>query len=183
MAPLKYGPAPAETAEAFVVTMRQYASSLKGVLIPRTRRKELESPLDSEELKELQRCSGEIGWLGRQGRIDISHLAGELQRASGSPCVADLVKCNLAVAEAKRGKDVALRYPRTLSVSSLCVGAAVIGMANSSSVIGLGVGNHTGGGIPVALLVSAFVLLINEGAMVNGGWYKGLTNGWVVSKK
>ncbi len=65
----------------------------------------------------------------------------------------------------------------------LCVGAAVIGMANSSSVIGLGVGNHTGGGIPVALLVSAFVLLINEGAMVNGGWCKGLPNGWVVSEK
>jgi hypothetical protein len=63
------------------------------------------------------------------------------------------------------------------------VGAAVIGMANSSSVIGLEVGNHTGGGIPVASLLSACVLLINEGAMVNGGWYKGLTNGWVVSKK
>jgi hypothetical protein len=63
------------------------------------------------------------------------------------------------------------------------VGAAVIGMANSSSVIGLGVGNHTGGAIPVALLLSAFVLLIMEGAMVDGGWYKGLTNGWVVSEK
>ncbi len=52
----------------------------------------------------------------------------------------------------------------------LFVGAAVIGLANSSSVIGLGVGNHTGGGIPIASLLSAFVLLINEGAMVNGGW-------------
>ncbi len=63
------------------------------------------------------------------------------------------------------------------------VGAAVIGTANSSSVIGLGVGNHTGGGIPIALLLSAFVLLINEEAMVNGGWCKGLTNGWVISGK
>ncbi len=63
------------------------------------------------------------------------------------------------------------------------VGAAVIGMANSSSVIGLGVGNHTGRGLPIASLLSAFVLIINEGAMVDGGWCKGLTNGWVVSEK
>ncbi len=68
-----------------------------------------------------------------------------------------------------------------ISDAPLFVGAAVIGMAKSSSVIGLGVVNHTGGGIPVALLLSAFVLLVNEGAMVNGGWCKGLTNGWVVS--
>ncbi len=63
------------------------------------------------------------------------------------------------------------------------VGAAVIGMANSSSVISLGVGNHTGGGIPIASLISEFVLLINEGAMVHGGWCKGLTYGLVVSEK
>jgi hypothetical protein len=44
----------------------------------------------------------------------------------------------------------------------LFVGALVIGMANSSSVIGLGASN-TGGGMLIALL------LINEGAMVDGG--------------
>ncbi len=70
-----------------------------------------------------------------------------------------------------------------ISDAPLFVGAVVISMANSSSVIGLGVGNHTGEEIPVASLLSAFVLLINEGAMVNGGWCKGLTNGWVVSEK
>ncbi len=55
----------------------------------------------------------------------MAQLAGELQRASGSPCVADLVRCNLAVSEAKKGMDVTLRYPRTLRASSLAVGAAV----------------------------------------------------------
>ena len=70
-----------------------------------------------------------------------------------------------------------------ISDAPLFVGAAVIGMANSSSVIGLGVGNHTGGGVPVASLLSAFVLLINEGAMVDDEWCKGLMNGWVVSEK
>ena len=44
----------------------------------------------------------------------------------------------------------------------LFLGALVIGMANSSSVIGLGVSN-TGRGMLIALL------LVNEGAMVDGG--------------
>jgi hypothetical protein len=44
----------------------------------------------------------------------------------------------------------------------LFVGSSVIGMANSSSVIGLGVSN-TGGGMMIASL------LVNEGAMVDGG--------------
>jgi hypothetical protein len=44
----------------------------------------------------------------------------------------------------------------------LIVGALVIGMANSSSVIGLGVSN-TGGGMLIASL------LVNIGAMVDGG--------------
>ena len=55
----------------------------------------------------------------------MAQLAGELQRASGSPCIADLLRCNLAVSEAKKGMDVVLRYPTTLKVSSLAVGAAV----------------------------------------------------------
>ncbi len=70
-----------------------------------------------------------------------------------------------------------------ISDPPLFVGAMVIGIANSSSVIGLGVGNHMGGGIPIASLLSAFVLLINEGSMVDGGWCKELMNGWVVSEK
>ncbi len=74
-------------------------------------------------------------------------------------------------------------YNGPISDAPLFVGAAVIGMANSSSVTGLGVGNHTGGGIPVASLLSTFVLLINEGAMVDGGWCKGLMNGWVFFEK
>ena len=35
------------------------------------------------------------------------------------------MKCNLAVSEAKKGMDITLRYPRTLKVSSLAVGATV----------------------------------------------------------
>ena len=64
------------------------------------------------------------GWLARVD-LDLAHIAGSLQRAGGSPCIADLIKCNVAVAEAKRGQDVGMRFPRALRVSSICVGCAV----------------------------------------------------------
>ena len=48
------------------------------------------------------------------------------------------------------------------SDAPLVVGAAVVvGMANSSFVIGLEVSN-TGGGTPVASLLSEFVLIVND---------------------
>jgi hypothetical protein len=62
------------------------------------------------------------------------------------------------------------------SDAPLVVGAAVVvGMANSSSVIGLGVGN-TGGGTPAASLLSELVVFIvnaGDGSMVDAGWCKG----------
>jgi len=61
------------------------------------------------------------------------------------------------------------------SDAPLVVGAAVVvGMANSSSVIGLGVRN-TGGGTPVASLLSELVFIVNsrDGSMVDAGWCKG----------
>jgi len=114
-----------EHSDGFRVYMRDYASALKGVVIARDRRKLLEEQLTVEEKAEWQRSTGEIGWIARQGRLDLAHIAGSLQRAGGSPCIADLIKCNVAVAEAKRGQDVGMRYPRSLRVSSLCVGCAV----------------------------------------------------------
>ena len=41
----------------------------------------------------------------------MAQAAGELQRATGAPCVADLVRCNQAVPEAKKGMDVVMKYP------------------------------------------------------------------------
>ncbi len=54
------------------------------------------------------------------------------------------------------------KWARVTSDVPLFGGALVIGMANSSSVISLEVSN-TGGGMLIALL------LVNEGAMVDGG--------------
>ena len=105
--------------------MKQYASSTKSVKIPRDRRKQLEDPLTEQEGRELWRCAGEIGWIARQGRLDLAQLVGGLQRTSSTLSVADTVRRNLAVLEAKKGMDVTLRYPRTLKASNLAVGAAV----------------------------------------------------------
>eukprot|EP00959_Pyramimonas_sp_CCMP1952_P353614 7408666-Pyramimonas_sp.AAC.1 len=63
-------------------------------------------------------------WLGRQCRLDLAFLSGELQRAWAAPFVADLVKANLAVSEAKKGAVVALVYPANLRLATAVVGAA-----------------------------------------------------------
>ncbi|CAK0789613.1 unnamed protein product [Prorocentrum cordatum] len=109
----------------FVVKMVNYATSLKPIKIPAAWRKQLQEDLNEDEAKELLRVSGETGWLGRQCRLDLAFLAGELQRARAAPCVADLVKANLAVSEAKKGAEVALVYPANLRLSSAAAGAAV----------------------------------------------------------
>ncbi|CAK0841114.1 unnamed protein product [Prorocentrum cordatum] len=108
-----------------VVKMVNYATSLKPIKIPAARRKQLQDDLNEEEAKQLLRVSGEIGWLGRQCRLDLALLSGELQRARAAPCVADLVKANLAVSEAKKGAEVALVYPANLRLATAVVGAAV----------------------------------------------------------
>ena len=46
---------------------------------------------------------------------------GQCRVAAGVPCVADLVKCNLVVNEAKRGRDVSPRYPSVLKIDSFCL--------------------------------------------------------------
>ncbi|CAK0817009.1 unnamed protein product [Prorocentrum cordatum] len=109
----------------FVAKMVNCATSLKPIKIPAARRKQLQEDLNEDEAKELLRVSGEIGWLGRQCRLDLAFLSGELQRARAAPCVADLVKANLAVSEAKKGAEVALVYPANLGLSNAGVGAAV----------------------------------------------------------
>eukprot|EP00975_Prorocentrum_lima_P015951 3387753-Prorocentrum_lima.AAC.1 len=63
---------------------------LNAVVISAAHRKDLRSDLTPDEAKELPRVSGEIGWLGRQCRLDLAFLPGELQRARAAACVADL---------------------------------------------------------------------------------------------
>jgi hypothetical protein len=62
----------------------------------------------------------------------------------------------------------------TSDAPSVVGAAVVVGMANSSSVIGLGVSN-TGGGTTVASLLSELVFIVNDGdgSMVDAGWCKG----------
>ena len=62
----------------------------------------------------------------------------------------------------------------TSDAPSVVGAAVVVGMANCSSVIGLRVSN-TGGGTPVASLLSELVFIFNvgDGSMVDAGWCKG----------
>ena len=103
------------------VRMRAYANSMKKVKIDPARRKELTAELDEAELNRLRAGGGELGWISRQLRFELQQAASEIQRAKVAPCVADLVKLNAAISEAKRGADFALVYPTDLDIENAVV--------------------------------------------------------------
>ncbi|CAK0861813.1 unnamed protein product [Prorocentrum cordatum] len=158
----------------FLVKMVNYATSLKPIKIPAARRKQLQEDLNEDEAKELLRVSGEIGWLGRQCRLDLAFLSGELQRARAAPCVADLVKANLAVSEAKRGAEVALVYPANLRLSSAVIGAAVYaGHANGPEHDDIERYKSCGG--HVVLLTTDSILAGHQAPVAVLDWKSGMT--------
>ncbi|CAK0891172.1 unnamed protein product [Prorocentrum cordatum] len=157
----------------FLVKMVNYATSLKPIKIPAGRRKQLQEDLNEDEAKELLRVSGEIGWLGRQCRLDLAFLSGELQRARAAPCVADLVKANLAVSEAKKGAEVALVYPANLRLSSAVIGAAVdAGHANGPEHDDIERYKSCGG--HVALLTTDGILAGHQAPVAVLDWKSGM---------
>ncbi|CAK0848557.1 unnamed protein product, partial [Prorocentrum cordatum] len=158
----------------FLVKMVNYAISLKPIKIPAGRRNQLQEDLNEDEAKELLRVSGEVGWLGRQCRLDLAFLSGELQRARAAPCVADLVKANLAVSEAKKGAEVALVYPANLRLSSAVIGAAVdAGHANGPEHDDIERYKSFGG--HVVLLTTDGVLAGHQAPVAVLDWKSGMT--------
>ncbi|CAK0838030.1 unnamed protein product [Prorocentrum cordatum] len=158
----------------FLVKMVNYATSLKPIKIPAGRRKQLQEDVNEDEAKELLRVSGEIGWLGRQCRLDLAFLSGELQRARAAPCVADLVKANLAVSEAKKGAEVALVYPANLRLSSAVIGAAVdAGHANGPEHDDIERYKSCGG--HVVLLTTDGILAGHQAPVAVLDWKSGMT--------
>ncbi|CAK0815738.1 unnamed protein product [Prorocentrum cordatum] len=158
----------------FLVRMVNYATSLKPIKIPAGRRKQLQEDLNEDEAKKLLRVSGEIGWLGRQCRLDLAFLSGELQRARAAPCVADLVKANLAVSEAKKGAEVALVYPANLRLSSAVIGAAVdAGHANGPEHDDIERYKSCGG--HVVLLTTDGILAGHQAPVAVLDWKSGMT--------
>ncbi|CAK0828997.1 unnamed protein product, partial [Prorocentrum cordatum] len=158
----------------FLVKMVNCATSIKPIKIPAGRRKQLQEDLNENEAKELLRVSGEIGWLGRQCRLDLAFLSGELQRARAAPCVADLVKANLAVSEAKKGAEVALVYPANLRLSSAVIGAAVdAGHANGPEHDDIERYKSCGG--HVVLLTTDGILAGHQAPVAVLDWKSGMT--------
>ena len=92
------------------ISMRNYALSMKSVQIARDRRKQLESDLTEEEMEQMNSVAGELGWIARQLRCDLTYENGVIQRCKSEACVADLIKLKQYVGQAKRGADFRLRY-------------------------------------------------------------------------
>jgi hypothetical protein len=76
---------------------------------------------------------GELGWIARQLRDDVQYQSGCVQRARGSECIADLVKLNQAIGEARKGADYRRRFPHQLVLKDcVCVILADSGHANGT---------------------------------------------------
>lgn len=56
------------------VSMRGYTGQL--TMLGRERRKSLEALINKDELKVLQKCSGELSWPARQLRVDLAYRVG-----------------------------------------------------------------------------------------------------------
>jgi hypothetical protein len=115
------------------VAMRNYALSMKPISIPRARRQQPASPLTESEIAQLLSGMGELGWIARQLRDDVQYQSGCVQRARGSECIADLVKLNQAIGEARKGADYRRRFPHQLVLKDcVCVILADSGHANGT---------------------------------------------------
>ena len=115
------------------VTMTNYAKSMKPVRMSRERRKQLESRLTSEEKNQMMTSAGELGWITRQLRSDLSYENGCVQRCKGDPCVADLLRVRQTVAAARRAADFRQRYWNDVDLED----AVLIHMADAGHANGV----------------------------------------------
>ena len=115
------------------VAMRNYALSMKVVLIARDRKKELSSPLSASEMELYQSAAGELGWITRQLRCDLAYENGVIQRAKIEARVADLVRLKQYVGQARRSADFRQRFWRGVDLErGVVVHLADSGHANGT---------------------------------------------------
>ncbi|CAE7262427.1 RE1, partial [Symbiodinium necroappetens] len=100
-----------QTSEGHIdVSMCNYALSMKCLQVASARRKQLEDELEPEELEKLQSAAGELGWLTRQLRCDLAYENGVIQKCKTDAVVADLVRLQKYMGQARRGADFRQRY-------------------------------------------------------------------------
>ena len=123
-----------QTAQHHVdVAMRNYALSMKVVKIEKNRRQQLDQELTEEEKETLNSVAGEMGWIARQLRCDLTYENGVIQRCKSDPVVADLVRLKQYVGMARRSADFRMRYWSDVNLKeSVIVHLADSGHANGT---------------------------------------------------
>ena len=123
-----------QTAQHHVdVSMRNYALSMKLVKIEKTRRQQLDQELTEEEKETLNSLAGELGWIARQLRCDLTYENGVIQRCKSDPVVADLVRLKQYVGMARRSADFKMRYWADVNLKeSVIIHLADSGHANGT---------------------------------------------------
>ena len=86
------------------VNQDEYGAELEEIPITSTRRSDISSPLTKHETQNLRATAGQLNWMATQTRPDISYDALELNMTRNHPTVAQLVRANKAVRQAKRAK-------------------------------------------------------------------------------
>ena len=115
------------------VSMTNYAKAMKPVKIARERRQQLGSRLTMEEKNQMMSAAGELGWITRQLRSDLSYENGCIQRCKGDPCVADLVRVRQAIAAARRAATFRQRYWNDVNLED----AVLVHMADAGHANGV----------------------------------------------
>ena len=116
------------------VSMRKYALSMKVLKIDKTRKQQLDQELTEEEKETLNSSAGELGWIARQLRCDLTFENGVIQRSKSDPVVADLVRLKQYIGMARRSADFRMRYwsDVNLKESVMIVHLADSGHANGT---------------------------------------------------
>ena len=118
------------------ITMKEYHENLKTVSIAVGRRKEVDSPLNPSEHKQLRAVLGSLQWLVAQLRFDMGFQLSTLQ--GEVPTIGTLIKANVLVKRFKEHCSFALTFkPFELKGSGLLVVAdASLGNVMRSGGIG-----------------------------------------------
>ena len=91
-----------------VISMATYHAQLVPMVIPRTRRQQLDDQLTPQELKKLRGILGSLQWLVAQIRFDMAFVVSSLQ--SEKPTVSTMLKANKALIDARKDGSFELRF-------------------------------------------------------------------------
>ena len=92
----------AKNEHGIYVDQETYADELEEIHIPIHRKGDKQSPLTTNERKQMMTIAGQLNWLATQTRPDLSYDALELNISKKEPTIENLIKANKAVRQAKQ---------------------------------------------------------------------------------